>query len=217
MQLGEAIRNGSQLRGESRGVLVDGELRHAPFVRIANTDELRSDPWGAACEAVHSLVAKRNWNLSNKLEYDSDTEYLREIQQKYFERYFKMPAACPGAKSRVYAEGGGRFTGRIIGGLNEVAIEGERQRVIAGVTNACSLIANLAELIEHAFYVHNWSREECAQAAEWYEEIGGMSMIERNFEHYQDATLRRRISEKLTTVARQRELQRHQRRRVFAN
>lgn len=211
MKLSEAIRTGSALRGESH----DG-----PFARIANTDELRSDVWGAACEAVYSLIAKRRWDRSTplaQLAYSSDIEALREIQEKYFAAYFKMPAVCPGAKSRSYIESGGRFTGRVVHGLNEVAIEGERNKSIGGITTACPSITNLAELIEHAFYVHNWSREECAQAAEWYEEIGGMSMIERNFEHYQDETLRRRISEKLTTVARQRELQRHQRRRVFAN
>lgn len=208
MKLSEAIRTGSLIRGESH----DG-----PFVRIANTEELRSDVSGAACEAVHSLVAKRNWDKSNKLSYDSDVEYMRQIHQQYFDRYYKMPATCPGAKSRTFAEGGGRFTGRVIGGLNEIAIEGERLRVIDGITTACPSIINLAELIEHMFYVHNWSREECAQAVHWYEEVGGMSEVERNFEHYQDESVRRRISEKLTVVARQRELQRHANKRIFAH
>lgn len=221
MRLGEAIRIGSELRGESRGVVVDGELHHDPFVRIANTDELRSDPWGAACEAVHSLVAKRNWNRANELEYASDIEYMREIQQKYFARYFSMRANCPGAKQRIFAEGGGRFTGRVIGGLNEVAIEGERSKAIGGITDACPAATSLAELIEHVYYVHNWSREECAQAVDWYEEVNGMSEIERNFEHYQNATLRQNISQRLAAVARQREYQRRERqrgaRRIFAN
>lgn len=214
MKLSEAITLGSALRGESH----DG-----PFVRIANTEELCSDVWGAACEAVHSPIAKRRWDKSNplaRLTYDSDIEALREIIQKYFGNYYKMPATCPGAKPRSYVEGDGRFTGRVVGGLNEVAIEGERHRSIGAITTACPAITNLAELIEHMFYVHNWSREECAQAVHWYEEVGGMSEVERNFEHYQDASVRQRISQQLAAVARQREHQRRERqrngRRIFA-
>lgn len=207
MKLSEAIRIGITFRDEAH----DG-----PFVRIANTGELRSDPWGAACEAVYSLIAKRNWNKSDRLSYESDIEALREIQQKYFAEYFKMPATCPGARPRYYAKGGGRFTGRMVGGLNEVAIEGEHKQSLPAITSACPSVTNLAELLEHMFYVHNWSREECAEACEWYEQRQGQ-LIVQNFEHYQDNAVQRRIAQKLTVVARQREQQRHQRRAYFTN
>lgn len=199
MLLSEAIRQGSQMRGESHS---------GPFTRIANTDELRSDVWGAACEAVHSLVAKRNWTNDTR---GSDIEYLREIQRKYFARYFEIPITCPGAQSRQYSAGGGRFTGRVVGGLNEVAIEGERLKSIGAVTTVCPSITNFAEYLEHAFYVHNWSREQCAQAAEYVEHGDTLSLL-RNFEHYQDLSVQQRMNQKLTAVARERERQRHLRR-----
>lgn len=207
MILSEAIRYGSTLRGESHS---------GPFTRIANTEELRSDVWGAACEAVYSLIAKeRNWNRDNEIEYDSDKEYLRQIQHRYFERYFSIAVSCPGAKPRLLSAGGGRFTGRVVGGLNEVAIEGERKRSIGGITTACPSITNFAELLEHMFYVHNWSREQCAQAAE-YVEHGDMEQLFRSFEHYSDLSVERRVSERLTAAARQRERQRHSRRSVYS-
>lgn len=199
MLLSDAIRYGSILRGESHS---------GPFTRIANTDELRSDVYGAACEAVHSPVAKRNWSADTR---DSDIEYLREIQRKYFSRYFEIAVTCPGAQSRQYSAGGGRFTGRVVGGLNEVAIEGEQVRAIGAVTTACPSITNFAEYLEHAYYVHNWSREQCAQAAGYIEYGDAFSLI-RHFEHYQDLSVQRRMNQKLTAVARERERQRHLRR-----
>lgn len=205
MKLSEAIRIGITFRGEAH----DG-----PFVRIANTGELRSDVWGAACEAVHSLVAKRNWNKADVDEYASDIEYLRQIQQQYFSDYFKMPATCPGALPRHYTQAGGRFTGRRVQGLNEFAVERERGKALGAVTTACPSITNLAELLEHMFYLHNWTREECAQAAEWYEQQAG-SLTVQNFSHYQDEAIRRRLSERLTIDARRRERERHSRRQVY--
>jgi hypothetical protein len=207
MLLSEAINNGSQLRGESH----DG-----PFVRIANTEEIRSDVWGAACEAVHSPIAKRNWNKSDKLSYDTDIEALREIQEKYFGPYFKMPATCPGAQSRIYSQAGGRYTGRVIHGLNEVAIEHERQRSLGPITSACQSVTNLAEFIEHAFYVHNWLREECARACAWYEQQSAIQVVQ-NFEHFQDVSVQQRVNHRLTVAARERERQRHARRQVIFN
>lgn len=204
MLLSEAIRQGSQIRGESH---------QGPFVRVANSDELLSDVWGAACEAVHSLVAKRNWNKSNDAEYRSDIAYLKEIQEKYFADYFKSPATCPGANPGIYFEGGGRFTGRTIAGLNDVAIEGERTKSLPALTNVCSRVTNVAEFIEHAFYVHNWTREECAKAAEWYEQQSPIKVVQE-FEHYQDNSVQRRVAERLTAAARLRERQRHARRAV---
>lgn len=193
MLLSEAILIGSTFRGESH-------VRCSPFVRIANTGELRSDVWGAACEAVYSLIAKRNWNKSDQLSYDSDIEALREIQEKYFSAYFKMPATCPGAARREFKHAGGRFSGRVIRGENEFIIEKEKTQVLGGLTTACSLVINLAELVEHCFYVHNWTREECAQAVEWYEEQSAPLIVE-NFIHYQDSTLLKQRGQRLTNTA----------------
>lgn len=205
MKLSEAIRIGCTFRGESH----DG-----PFVRIANTEELRSDVWGAACEAVHSLIAKRNWDKANRLEYDADIEALRELQQKYFADYFRMPATCPGANPRRYTQAGGRFTGRMVKGVNEVAIEREKDRSLGGITTVCPSITNLAELIEHAFYVHNWTREECAEACEFYEQGAAVEVVQ-HFQHYQDTGIARRISQRLTREARERERQKHSRRALI--
>lgn len=202
MKLSEAIKTGSTFRAESH---------QGPFVRIANTEELRSDVWGAACEAVYSLIAKRNWDKSNKLEYDKDIEALREIQQKYFAAYFKMPATCPGAQPRRYTNEGVR----IVNGLGHTVREGEKREALPAITTICPAITNLAELIEHMFYVHNWTREECAEAAEWYENQEPLLMV-RNFDHYQDEGLRKRISEQLTAKARLRERARHSRQRVYS-
>lgn len=198
MKLSEAVRTGSTFRGESHA---------GPFVRIANTEELRSDVWGAACEAVYSLIAKRNWNKANKLAYDSDIEALREIQHKYFGEYFKMPVTCPGANPRRYTQAGGRFTGRMVKGVNEFAVEREKLKLIGALTSACPSITNLAELIEHLFYVHNWTREQCADAVEWYEQRSA-GLIKQNFEHYQDLAVMQRTNAKLTAAARARERQR---------
>lgn len=191
MLLSEAIRYGSTLRGESHS---------GPFVRVANSDDLLSDVWGAACEAVHSLIAKRNWNKDDKLSYDADIEALREIQEKYFSEYFKMPAVCPGAQKREFQHAGGRFSGRVIRGENEFIIEKEKKQIVGGVTDICPAIINLAELIEHMFYVHNWTREECAQAAEWYEQQSA-PLIVQNFTHYADSAVQKQRAQRLTQTA----------------
>jgi hypothetical protein len=207
MLLSEAIIYGSTLRPESH---------QGPFIRIANTGELASDVYGAACEAVYSIITKeRNWNEKNKSEYRSDIEFLREILHRHFERYFQIAVTCPGAKPGSYSEGAGRFTGRVVGGLNDVAIEGERVKAMPAITTACPSIVNFAEYLEHAFYVHGWSREQCAQAAE-HVEHGDARQLVTIFEHYQDSAVQRRTAQRLTAVARERELQRHTRRRIYA-
>lgn len=198
MQLSEAIRIGSQLRGESH----DG-----PFVRIANTEELRSDAWGAACEAVHSPIAKRRWDRSDKLSYSSDIEALREIQQKYFAWTFNATAYCPGARARGFTEAGVKFLDRH--GLYQR--KGEEQKSFGAITSDCSRVINLAEFIEHAFYAHNWTREECAQAAEWYEQRSSI-LIVQNFDHFRAPIIEQRMNHRLTVAMRQRERERHQRR-----
>lgn len=204
MKLSEAIKIGSSLRPESH---------QGPFCRIANLETLASDVWGAACEAVHSLVAKRNWDKLDPASYDADIEYLRGIQQKYFADYFKMPATCPGAQPRNYIQEGVRVVNR----RGEYVREGERQKSLPPVTSACPSVTNLAELIEHIFYVHNWSREECAQAVEWYEEARDGSLLIRNFAHYQAESLRQQISQRVNLAARQRERQRMAKRRVWSS
>jgi hypothetical protein len=183
-------------------------------VRVANSDELLSDVWGAACEAVYSLIAKRNWNKDDKLSYGSDIEALRQIQEKYFSNYLKMPAVCPGANPRHFAQGGGRFTGRVVGGLNEFVVERQKLQTFGPLTSACAHVSNLAELVEHAFYVHNWTREECAQYVEWHEQKAN-TLITQNFEHYQDNAVVRRTSQRLTAAAMARQRQRQQRKSIF--
>lgn len=191
MKLSEAITYGASLRGESHS---------GPFVRVANSDDLLSDVYGAACEAVHSPISKRNWNKDDKLSYDADIEALREIQQKYFADYFRMPAVCPGAQSRVFKHAGGRFSGRIVRGENEFIIEKEKTQVVGGLTTVCSMVLNLAELVEHMFYVHNWTRLECAQAVEWYEQQSA-PLIVQNFEHYSDNAVLTQRAQRLTGAA----------------
>jgi hypothetical protein len=193
MRLSEAIKYGATLRGESH-------VSCSPFVRVANSDELLSDVYGAACEAVHSPIAKRNWNKDDPLGYDKDIEALREIQEKYFGAYFRMPANCPGAQQREFKHAGGRFTGRVIRGENEFVIEREKTQIVGGVTTDCALVLNLAELVEHMFYVHNWTREECAQAVEWYEQQSAPLMVE-NFIHYPDSTILKHRGVRMTDAA----------------
>ncbi len=205
MLLSEAIIYGSTLRGESHS---------GPFVRVANSDELLSDVWGAACEAVFSPIAKRNWNKADTLSYDADIEALRGIQDKYFSTYFKAPAVCPGAKPRKFKREGGRFSGRVVGGLNEFIIEKDNNKTLGGLTTACAYVSNVAELMEHCFYIHNWTRAECAQGSEWFEQQAA-PLLDQNFEHYQDIAITNRTAQRLTAVAITRQLQRQQRKSIF--
>lgn len=207
MLLSEAIKTGSTFRGESHS---------GPFVRVANSDDLLSDVWGAACEAVHSLIAKRRWNKADKLAYDSDIEALRGLQEKYFSQYLNMPAVCPGAQPRIFKQEGGRFSGRVVGGLNEFIVEKDCSETLSGLTTACSHIACVAELIEHLFYHHGWTRIECAEACEWFENKSVPLMI-KNFEHYDSPTSITRTAQRLTDAAIARQRQRMQRKGHFLN
>jgi hypothetical protein len=202
MKLSEAILYGRTLRPESH------QEGH-PFVRVLGdnglNDELRSDVWGAAVEAVHSLIAKRSWTDAT---YQADMAYFIELQQRYFGDYFKLPAICPGASPRPYVQQGARMTGDRQGSY---VIEGEKQRALGPITDQCPHVVHLAGFVEHAFYVHNWSSEQVAQAVEWYEQQQQI-VVAQTFEHYQDESLRQSIAQRVVAQARQREMARHQRR-----
>jgi hypothetical protein len=195
MQLSQAIRVGRELRPESH------QEGH-PFVHVVNpaTIDLYSDVWGAAVEAVHSPIAKRSWTEAS---YQADMAAFVELQRQHFGNYFRTPANCPGEKARgVFAQHAKKpdQQGRYV-----VAREG--WEMVHPVTSDCHLILNLAEFVEHAFYIHNWTSEDCAQAVEYYEQ-GRQVLVARSFDHYQHESVRRRTSEKLTAAAWQRELQR---------
>jgi hypothetical protein len=195
MKLSEAIRIGRAFRPESH----QGD----PFVRVANADDLFSDVWGAATEAVHSLVAKRPWTEATR---GADIEYFREVQRKYFGKYFQMPAICPGARPRTCVEEGRRIVNR----RGECKTEGERALDIGPITSECRGVVHLAGFVEHVFYAHNWSSEQVAQAVEWYESQQPI-LIAQTFEHYQSESLRQTIGQREVLAARQREIARHQR------
>lgn len=205
MHLSEAILYGRTLRPESH-------QEGWPFVRVANTDELRSDVWGAAVEAVHSPITQRSWTEATR---QADMAYFCDIQRQHFGNYFRTPANCPGAQPR---EALGQHAPRKTTG-NTYSVKYEEQIRIGPVTSDCKLILSLAEFVEHAFYIHNWSSDDCAQAVAYYEQ-GQQILVAQSFDHYQSETVRSRVSQKLTAVAWRRELQRRARRtgnRVYAH
>ena len=184
MKLSEAIKIGIQLRPESH---------QERFINVENRG-LCSDVWGAAIEAVYPAIAKRNWDPRNIWSFESSMKVLRELQNKYFGEYFKLPARCP-ARALRYVEQGGR----VINSKGEFVPEGkERETVLAGITTECDKVEQLAGLIDHMFYAHNWSREECAQAVEWYEQTRTSAMLTQNFAHHQNDQLRQKHQERMT-------------------
>lgn len=196
MLLSQAIHAGRTLRPESH-------QEGWPFVRVANEDDLRSDPWGAAVEAVHSPISKRNWTDAT---YQSDMAYFVAIQRQHFSGYFQTPANCPAAQPRGFIN----ERRKVVSREGEYVTKDESHSLIKPLTSECALILNLAEFIEHAFYVHNWSSGECARAAESYEQ-GNQIVLAQTFDHYQSESLRATITERLTSAAWQRELQRRRR------
>ena len=180
MKLSEAIREGSKLRPESR---------RERFSRAGNTGVLGSDVWGAACEAVDRNVARRSWNHLDKFGFEADATYLYDVQMKHFAAYFQMPAQCPGAVIPYTKEGR-----RPINRKGETALNWKRDSHVA-ITTECELVQHLAGFIDHAFYAHGWSREQCAQAVEWYEQKRFQSEIVNNFQHYPSNSLKRKIAE----------------------
>jgi 4-hydroxyphenylpyruvate dioxygenase-like putative hemolysin len=176
MKLSEAIKHGATLRGEShqdRFVHVEGE-----------GGGLRSDAWGAACEAVQPAVARFNWNHRDLHKFERSMDALRGVQQHYFARYWQMPAICPGSQQRFIAMGG-----RIVGKRDEQPLisvyeKGQTAGSLGGVTSECELVEHMAGMVDHLFYAHGWSREQVAAAVEWYEQTRTNAALVRNFEHY---------------------------------
>lgn len=171
MKLSEAIKHGSTLRPESH---------QERFCVTENDGVLRSDVWGAAIEAVWPKVARLNWNPRDVFKFESAMNQLRFRQQLYFKSYFEMPARCPLSQQRFINAGA-----RVINRRGDYKIEGEKSQDIGGVTSECDKVKTLAGFIDHAFYAHGWSREQCADAAEWYENKNQGAAMIRNFEHYQ--------------------------------
>lgn len=170
MKLSEAIREGSKLRPESH---------QERFCNVENLG-LCSDVWGAACEAVQPKVSKLNWNPRDRFKFETAMNTLRAVQERYFGMYFKLPAQCPVAVQRFQKAGG-----RVINRRGDFKIEGVKDVEIGGVTSECDKVQHLAGFIDHAFYKHGWSREQCAEAARWYEEKRFAASIAQNFQHYQ--------------------------------
>ena len=171
MRLSDAIRHGSTLRPESH---------QERFIEVENRG-LCSDAWGAACEAVVPRVARLNWNARDRFKFEAAMETLRSVQQAYFAPYFSMRAECPGSVQKFVKAGG-----RVINRRGDIKTEGERAYNAGGVTSECDKVRQLAGLIDHMFYAHGWSREECAEAVRWYEDKrAGAALIRSNFHHYQ--------------------------------
>lgn len=201
MKLSEAIKHGSTIRPESH---------QERFINVEGRG-LCSDAWGAAVEAVWPHVAKLNWNIKDRFALARDLRYLNEIQHKYFERYFHMPARCPFAERR-YTE----RRVRVVNRKGETKIEGEREGKLGGVTSECALVSTLAGFVDHAFYVHANSRDEIAAMVECYENAKeGADLTRFDFNHYQSETLRQSISLRVNLAARYREQQRAARRRHY--
>lgn len=201
MKLSEAIIIGSKLRPESH---------QERFCHVENRG-LCSDVWGAACEAVDPNVAKLNWNLNDKQALNSALRYLNEVQHRYFEEYFQMPAKCPMAHRSMF-----RGAGRVVNSKGEYVVEeGGKMVPIAGVTSECPKVQTLAGYVDHAFYKHGNSREELAEIVREYEETRDRRVLLAT-EHHQNDQIRRHIAQRNTAAARQRERERMNARRVFA-
>lgn len=184
--LSEAIREGRTLRPEGR----------ERFDYIANHDELRSDPWGAACEAVQPAVAHFNWQSKDKHKLDSAMAALNAIQHHYFDRYWQMPARCPGA-TQPYLEAGGRIINR----KGEVAVTEGKTGDLGGVTSECDKVEQMAGMVDHLFYAHRWSTEQVIEAVQWYEQTRSMAILGQAFQHYRNPASATATNYKLTQQA----------------
>lgn len=177
MRLSEAIKHGSTLRGES-----PHNRSGDRFCRIANTGELRSDAWGAACEAVMPRVVDFNWNTNQPFKFASSMDAFCAIQDHYFERYWQMPAQCPGSEQR-FTRVGGRLLKKDDPGSLKTYDDYAVTENAGGVTSECDKVQHLAGMVDHLFYMHGWSREKVAEAVEWYEQTRSTAAIAHNFSH----------------------------------
>jgi hypothetical protein len=177
MKLSEAILHGATLRGEAPH---NGSGDR--FCRIANTGELRSDAWGAACEAVMPRVIDFNWNANQPLKFASSMDALCAIQDHYFECYWQLPAQCPGSEQRFMKVGG-----RIVKQGGQESLKTYDDYAVTenagGITSECDKVQHLAGMVDHLFYMHGWSREKVAAAVEWYEQTRTTAAIVHNFSH----------------------------------
>lgn len=174
MKLSEALRIGIQLRPEC----------HVERFAHVEGRGLCSDVWGAICEAVQPAVAKFNWNRNDPVKLQRATDALNAVQLHYFFDYFnpeKFPAACPGAKQSIVMARG-RLTDRR--GTLKTEDDYARVKQIGGITNECALVDSLAGAVDHMFYKHGWSREQCLEAVEAYENQHDTAALFHSFEHF---------------------------------
>jgi hypothetical protein len=177
MRLSEAILEGSKLRPEAphNGA---GDR----FVRVANTGELRSDAWGAACETVQPAVANFNWNHNQPFKYAAAKDALCAIQDHYFEHYWQLPAQCPGSQQR-FTKVGGRLLKKDDPDSLKTYDDYAVTENAGGITSECDKVQHLAGMVDHLFYMHGWSREKVAAAVASYEDIRTAAAIAVNFSH----------------------------------
>lgn len=176
MKASEALRIGDRLRPaayQERFCYVEGE-----------GGGLRSDAWGAICEAVQPAVANFNWNPNDRYKFERSMDAFRAIQLQYFARYFQMPARCPGARQLI-TKVGGRLIKRF---GREPELKTYDNRAIVenqgGITTECDKVEHLAGMIDHLFYAHRWQRSDIADVVEWYENTHSQAVINRSFTHY---------------------------------
>lgn len=177
MKASEALRIGDKLRPaayQERFCYVEGE-----------GGGLRSDAWGAICEAVQPAVANFNWNPNDQYKFARSMDALRAVQLQYFAAYFQMPCRCPGARQLI-TKVGGRLIKRF-GMEPELKTYDDRARVEnhGGITTECDKVEHLAGMIDHLFYKHRWQRPAIADVVEWYENTYSQAAINRSFNHYQ--------------------------------
>jgi hypothetical protein len=177
MKLSTAIFEGSKLRPEAPH---NGSGDR--FVRVEPTGELRSDPWGAACEAVQPAVAKFNWNHRDLFKYAAAKDALCAVQDHYFEHYWQLPAQCPGSEQRFVKVGG-----RVVRQNGQESLKTYDDYAVTenagGITSECDKVQHLAGMVDHLFYMHGWSREKVAEAVASYEQIRTAAAIAVNFSH----------------------------------
>lgn len=199
MKLSEAMFIGIGLRPESH----DEERR---FCITANDGILRSDAWGAACEAVQPGVAKFNWMTKDPDKFKSVMDAFCAVQDHYFPEYWQMPAQCPGANRGYTSEGAS-----VLNRQGNVVMPWGRARNVGAITSECDKVEHMAGMVDHLFYAHGWSRENVQQVVEWYENTRSQASLVHNFQHYQSESLRQAIHVRLSQAQFMRAMQRRKR------